>query len=238
LLVAERLYFTPFLLVAVSSSSHRIRELAEKLRIVPRELSDPVLHFPLQSPYLVLSFGCDVRKSHELRAVLRERLQHAHALFCFYQAMFDVWSPFLSPAEVRELLDISQSSTTVWTTIRDSFRQIGPLQAHELAAPIRRWLAGRAAYGAYLMRYGIGAHKVPHKDPPLAPDLTGDRIVIMVQLAKLGGEFIIDGEIVPLSPGDAVFFRSDLSLHSISPVLLGERVILSVGFGRDRPSGS
>lgn len=131
---------------------------------------------------------------------------------------------YFRPYEVQAALALSESIT--YTTIRGSFK-MGPIVNFGAFPVIFDWIDGEEPYGCYILRYGPGAEKTPHVDP--TPGKIHDRIVVLLQAANTGGDIYIEGQGFKLTPGDAVFLRADLELHAITPVVSGERIVLTVG---------
>ena len=85
-------------------------------------------------------------------------------------------------------------------------------------------------WDAYLIRYRDGAYVPPHVDPA-QPGRRHRRLNAMLSPAAGGGELRIGGQLVALSPGDAVLFYSDQEVHEVAPVT-GTRLVFSVGVWR------
>jgi len=85
-------------------------------------------------------------------------------------------------------------------------------------------------WDAYLIRYREGAYVPPHVDPA-QPGRRHRRLNAMLSPAAGGGELRIGGQLVALSPGDAVLFYSDQEVHEVAPVT-GTRLVFSVGVWR------
>lgn len=148
---------------------------------------------------------------------------------------------FLSEAEHQTLLHFA--FTANYTTVRGPFRMAVLTRFHLKPVPsVQTWLEGGECYGtelygAYIIRYGVGAQKEPHLDPTPRKGYAHDRLVCMLQTAQEGGTLMFDmgphtaesWEPVPLGRRDAVQFRADLISHAIEPVTAGERIILTVG---------
>lgn len=143
---------------------------------------------------------------------------------------------WLTDSELWAALHLAQHVT--YTTVRGPYR-MASLDMPQLSGipPVLAFLDGAKPYGAYIIRYGAGAEKAPHVDPPPHANLAHDRLVCMLQTAEEGGTLMFDTgphtaenwEPVPLVRRDAVQFRADLIEHAISPVLVGERIVLTVG---------
>jgi hypothetical protein len=82
-------------------------------------------------------------------------------------------------------------------------------------------------WDAYLIRYRDGAYVPPHVDPA-QPGRRHRRLNAMLSQAAGGGELRIGGQLIALSPGDAVLFYSDQEVHEVAPVT-GTRLLFSVG---------
>jgi len=85
-------------------------------------------------------------------------------------------------------------------------------------------------WDAYLIRYREGAYVPPHVDPA-QPGRRHRRLNAMLSPAAGSGELRIGGQLVALSPGDAVLFYSDQEVHEVAPVT-GTRLVFSVGVWR------
>ncbi len=103
------------------------------------------------------------------------------------------------------------------TTVRGTFSM----------APIQEF-AGYD-YGCYIIRYGLGAFKAPHKDPSPNWKQRHYRLVCVLQEAGEGGDLYVGGERRDLRRYDAFAFRADLEEHWVTPVTKGERIILTLG---------
>lgn len=55
------------------------------------------------------------------------------------------------------------------------------------------------------------------------------RCGILLQAPEAGGELYMEEEKVPMLPGDAVIYRADAIDHWVTPILDGERYMLTVG---------
>lgn len=84
------------------------------------------------------------------------------------------------------------------------------------------------AWDRYLIHYPEGAAIPEHTDP--VPE--GQRhIRLNAQFGPVmeGGVFHLCGAAIPMNPGDAVIFRPDRDVHSVTQVTQGERWLWSVG---------
>lgn len=79
----------------------------------------------------------------------------------------------------------------------------------------------------YLLKYCEGAGIPPHTDPAL-PGYRHFRINAVLKQAKSGGVLSIVDTL--WSRGRVHLFRPDLVEHSVSPVLEGTRLVLSIGW--------
>lgn len=92
-----------------------------------------------------------------------------------------------------------------------------------------RWkFFSRFKWDLYLLRYPVGSGIPKHRDP--VPDHKHYRLNIYLWNAVGGGVPEHDGAI--LSNRFFTFFRPDLHLHSVTPVTVGTRYVLSFGFVR------
>ena len=81
-------------------------------------------------------------------------------------------------------------------------------------------------FDCYLLRFPEGTAIPPHRDP--VDGARHFRLNVVVKRAPSGGEFICADPI--LDWGRLKFFRSDLSVHSVTQVVGGSRYVLSVGW--------
>ena len=116
-----------------------------------------------------------------------------------------------------------------------SSAEAAALRDERLAALIDRSLAllevprASAFWDAWLLHYPRGAMIPGHKDAPDAAGVGHHRLNALVTPATRGGVLVIDGDEVALFPGDGVLFRPDLQVHAVSEVVVGERLVWSVG---------
>lgn len=120
-----------------------------------------------------------------------------------------------------------------YTTVRKTYR-MAPLSAEQLyGSSSVKWFLGRTEpYACYIIRYGIGACKTFHRDPPLAGGKSKHehhRLICLLQSAQSGGQLMIAGNQELFLPRDCIMFRADLEEHGVSEVTQGERIILTVG---------
>lgn len=136
---------------------------------------------------------------------------------------------FLSPLELDVYRELARHSIERYTTRRGTYRMA------ELAiVPFcESWLDGAEPYSPYLIYYGTGAGKEEHCDPGFRAGQVHERLVCLIQECLTGGELIIDGQTIDLKAGDAVTFRADTTPHAVSKVMLGERIVLTIGKLRD-----
>lgn len=78
----------------------------------------------------------------------------------------------------------------------------------------------------YLLRYRSGVGIPDHRDP--APGFRHFRLNWIIWAGSEGGEFV--SESCLFSSRRIKLFRPDLSTHSVSPVLSGIRLVLSLGW--------
>ena len=137
---------------------------------------------------------------------------------------------WLSEAELNYWLSTAESVN--YTTVRGAYR-MAPLTTDELSQSPNTmlFLSKSEPYACYIIKYGVGAFKTTHRDPPLrgSSKLVHLRMVCLLQNAEQGGQLTIDGHEELFLPRDAIIFRADTSDHGVSEVLLGERIILTVG---------
>lgn len=141
---------------------------------------------------------------------------------------------FLKEEEQRDLLTLSEARDD-WQMGRQGtgyeklFLEEGnfaPLIARCVATFGEKNLLG---WDSYLLRYLPGAFVPPHTDPPLLKGFGHLRLNAIVQQGERGGQFLLEGESVALSAGDAILFRPDLLRHAVSRLEAGRRLVLSVG---------
>ena len=90
-----------------------------------------------------------------------------------------------------------------------------------------RWkFSSRFKWDLYLIRYPVGSGIPRHMDS--VPKHRHYRLNIYLWNAKVGGTPEHDGAI--FSNRFFTFFRPDLCVHSVSPVVMGTRYVLSFGF--------
>jgi hypothetical protein len=107
-----------------------------------------------------------------------------------------------------------------------------------------RWQRGRQAGGydkmllltgywplpfdCYLLRFPTGAEIPPHVDQVKSG--RHFRLNLLLRRAKAGGEFVCAD---PLYESRRIkYFRPDISTHSVSKVIAGSRLLLSIGWIR------
>jgi hypothetical protein len=124
-----------------------------------------------------------------------------------------------------------------YTTVRGEYR-MAPLFKDELeqSPTVSAFLDGQDPYGCYLISYGPGSQKEPHKDPSNAEGKSKwkhERMVCLLEDCLEGGRLTVEymGELTEelFVPGDTVQFRADLCTHAVSEVIKGERIVLTVG---------
>jgi hypothetical protein len=81
-------------------------------------------------------------------------------------------------------------------------------------------------FDMYLLRYPVGSHIPPHRDP--VPGRCHYRLNIVVRRSQQGGEFVCADPIY--SSRRIHLFRSDLSTHSVTRVDGTPRYVLSLGW--------
>lgn len=98
-----------------------------------------------------------------------------------------------------------------------------------------RWkFFSRFKWDLYLLRYPVGSGIPKHRDP--VPDHKHYRLNIYLWNAVSGGVPEHDGAIA--SNRFFTLFRPDLHLHSVTPVTVGTRYVLSFGFVRRNSGGN
>ena len=79
---------------------------------------------------------------------------------------------------------------------------------------------------AYLLRYEVGSYLPPHKDP--VHGKRHYRCNFLIRAPEKGGRFKCQNPII--NWGWLIVFRSDIHTHSLSPVEIGQRLVLSIGW--------
>ena len=78
----------------------------------------------------------------------------------------------------------------------------------------------------YLLRFKTGSEITPHIDKVTSGKHY--RLNIVLKPAKLGGEFVC---INPIYETKLIkFFRPDISVHSVTKVIIGTRYLVSLGW--------
>ena len=77
----------------------------------------------------------------------------------------------------------------------------------------------------HILRYNQGDYIPPHIDP--VTNRRHYRFNLELRKAKRGGILVVQNPILRI--GRICIFRSDISLHSVSPIASGKRIILSIG---------
>ena len=81
-------------------------------------------------------------------------------------------------------------------------------------------------FDLYLLRYPVGSHIPPHRDP--VPSGRHFRLNIVIRRSKSGGAFVCDS---PIYSSERIhFFRSDRATHSVTTVGGTARYVLSLGW--------
>lgn len=81
-------------------------------------------------------------------------------------------------------------------------------------------------FDVYLLRYPVGSHIPPHRDP--LPAGRHFRLNIVVRKSAAGGDFVCDN---PIYASKRInLFRSDISTHAVTTVEGRPRYVLSVGW--------
>lgn len=90
-------------------------------------------------------------------------------------------------------------------------------------------LIERIPLDVYLLFYPPQSYVPPHRDRvDHAPNKKHYRLNIILKDAAEGGKFFCENTILNLRR--IKFFRSDINLHSVSPITEGTRYVLSIGF--------
>lgn len=81
-------------------------------------------------------------------------------------------------------------------------------------------------FDLYLLRYPVGSHVPPHRDP--VPSGRHFRLNVVVRRSRAGGHFVCDD---PIYASERInLFRSDVSTHSVTKVEGRPRYVLSLGW--------
>jgi hypothetical protein len=81
-------------------------------------------------------------------------------------------------------------------------------------------------FDLYVLRYPVGSHIPPHRDP--VPSGRHYRLNVVIRRSSAGGAFICDKPIY--SSKRISLFRSDISTHSVTTVEGRPRYVLSLGW--------
>lgn len=132
--------------------------------------------------------------------------------------------------DVELACGLSLAHIVTYTTVRGPFRMAALVEEQVRDFPtLSAFLGELPAYGAYVIAYAEGAEKTVHVDPVPRKGFEHERVVVCLQAAEEGGLLLVNGGLAPLSAGEMVFFRADLSEHAVSKVTRGERIVLTVG---------
>lgn len=146
---------------------------------------------------------------------------------------------FMSPFEIAALASLGMAETHLWETGRQGtgYERLA-LRSLVDQDPLYAYLADRALrligaphenhWDMWIIRYPDGSHIPPHKDEATVFGLRHRRLNALVRAPRAGGDFVADGQVVPLAVGDAVLFYPDETEHSVSKVD-DVRLIFSVG---------
>ena len=81
-------------------------------------------------------------------------------------------------------------------------------------------------FDLYLLRYPVGSHIPPHRDPVASG--RHYRLNVVIRRSVSGGSFVCDD---PIYASERInFFRPDISTHSVSQVEGRPRYVLSLGW--------
>lgn len=140
---------------------------------------------------------------------------------------------WLSPGECARIVEFaSHPDLPAWEPGRQGtgYEKLDIRQEvwmHWAVKRAREQLHNPAKYDAWLLRYPVGAYLFPHTDPS-AEGFEHVRLNAVVT-DSVGGTVIVGDSALTLTAGDAYVFRPDLLPHSVTPVLTGSRLVLSVG---------
>jgi len=93
-------------------------------------------------------------------------------------------------------------------------------------------LVGRAIQ--QFISYAKDGYIAAHKDW-VDPGCKLYRVNVLVDAAGKGGECVVDGVEVKLTPGDAISLRAEQELHEVKTILEGSRMIFTIGFHHKEP---
>lgn len=144
---------------------------------------------------------------------------------------------FLCSDELAQLAEIARGHASAFEPGRQKtgYQKLAVKDDHRLAALIDRSLAllevprSSSFWDAWLLCYPRGSMIPPHTDAPDAAGVGHHRLNALVAAATHGGVLSIDGAEVPLVAGDGLLFRPDLQVHAVSEIVVGERLVWSVG---------
>lgn len=98
-----------------------------------------------------------------------------------------------------------------------------------LDPPAGQWTAVGCNPRTRIYRYGLGGSFSPHQDEPWRPrPSTRSMLTVLVYLSEddcVGGETVVDGEVVSVRNGRVAVFNHDL-LHEGKPVERGSKTVL------------
>lgn len=143
---------------------------------------------------------------------------------------------FLTSAERTLLAEIARAGVLAFEPGRQQtgYQKLAVKDDGRLSSLIDRSLTllaiprTSAFWDAWLLFYPRGAQIPGHKDAPEAPGVGHHRLNAIVTPATRG-ILVVDGEEVPLGPGDGLLFRPDLQVHAVTEIIEGERLVWSVG---------
>ena len=87
-------------------------------------------------------------------------------------------------------------------------------------------------WGIWIMKYPEGSWIKTHTDESIGYKLY--KFNIIYKQPKEGGEFFIDGAIIDWAW--LKVFRADICEHSVTPIVSGERAVLSIGLSIPDPN--
>ena len=147
--------------------------------------------------------------------------------------MYRKISDFLTLAEQDQLLQLANLNTWEPGRHETGYQKlaVGDLAPRSLIEKTLALLAPYEPLGwdCFLLRYPIYSEIPAHRDPPLAEGWRHLRLNAVVRQSMMGGVLFLDGSAVPLEEREAILFWPDQSLHRVSRIEQGERLLWSVG---------
>lgn len=138
-------------------------------------------------------------------------------------------------ARQRATTESAEINDLLWLVVRPHVNPIGKWFADGPGAPrtepgLSQWIGSSCNPRSRFYRYSLGGNFSEHEDEPWKPNATTRSfLTVLVYLPInepcIGGETVIDGEVVAVKPGRVVVFPHGL-LHEGRPVERGEKLVL------------